>query len=149
MEDEPDMPGKPVFLGKPDSGGETSRRLSLPIAAFTSLSSKNSRRDGIAREAVLSVPKFGQHGNHRQWKSSREAWAALVATGTVMCGAPGCSRPIRPGEPWDLGHTIDRALGGEGGPVSPWHRSCNRGAGGRLGTTIQQRKTPGLPPSRQ
>ena len=39
-----------------------------------------------------------------------------------------CGRPVLPGEPWDLGHRVARALGGgnEWGNVGASHRSCNR-----------------------
>lgn len=54
----------------------------------------------------------------------RAAWAPRVDAGAVDCAR--CHRPIRPGEPWDLGHPD--AHGSDGGPE---HRRCNRATAGR------------------
>ena len=70
--------------------------------------------------------------NH-QHQTERAAWAPLVATGTITCNGPqGCGQPIQPGQPWDLGHTRDAALGGTNAPKVPQHATCNRKAGGKL-----------------
>lgn len=69
-----------------------------------------------------------------QHQRERAAWEPLVATGTIICSGPqGCGKPILPGQPWDLGHTTDVALGGTNSTKTPQHASpCNRSAGGRL-----------------
>lgn len=65
----------------------------------------------------------------------REAWAhgtggrPSVDRGEAHCHARVCLMPtrrIRPGEPWDLGHTPDRTAW-----TGPEHRRCNRADGGR------------------
>ena len=77
----------------------------------------------------MAKPQYGY-----QHQQQRAAWAPLVATGTIRCTGPqGCGQPIQPGEPWDLGHTTDHALGGRNSPKVPQHANrCNRAAGGRL-----------------
>ena len=54
----------------------------------------------------------------------RSKAARQVATGNVKCWR--CGELIRPGEPWDLGHSTDRKhyKGAE-------HRACNRATMGR------------------
>lgn len=67
-------------------------------------------------------------------RRTRTAFADhLTHVGPITCWR--CHQPIRPGEPWDLGHQTDRALGGTDTPDNLWpeHRHCNRSAGRRLG----------------
>jgi hypothetical protein len=53
-------------------------------------------------------------------RADRRRWEPRVKTGTVPCRR--CHEPIRPDEPWDLGHDdLDRSL-----PRWPEHRRCNR-----------------------
>lgn len=54
----------------------------------------------------------------------RKRLAPGVAAGNASCVR--CGERIRPGEPWDLGHTEDRT-----GWTGPEHRFCNRSAGGK------------------
>lgn len=67
----------------------------------------------------------------------RARWAPLVASGSVCCRR--CGLPIAPGSPWDLGHAVDRALGGSDHDVAPEHARCNRSAGGRLAAQLRPR----------
>jgi hypothetical protein len=59
----------------------------------------------------------------------RLEWAPLVAGGGVRCAR--CGEPIKPGEPWDLGHDdLYPAL-----YSGPEHVRCNRAAPNRLSTS--------------
>ena len=53
-------------------------------------------------------------------KAKRRYLAPRVEAGLVDCWR--CGKPIRPGEPWDLGHVDDDPLRWAG----PEHRRCNR-----------------------
>lgn len=69
----------------------------------------------------------------------RRTWQARIDAGGVDCGR--CGLPILRGMQWDLGHVVDRALGGtEADGLWPEHaRSCNRSAGGRLAHALKAR----------
>lgn len=69
-------------------------------------------------------------GYGTQHQRLRKAWAPRVATGTVECGR--CNQPIKPGQPWDLGHKDGT---GKREYAGPEHRSCNRSAGAVLRNT--------------
>lgn len=63
----------------------------------------------------------------------RDAWAPIVATGTVACRrGEQCLRfpetLIPAGAPWDLGHPDAECPA----PTAPEHMRCNRAAPGRL-----------------
>ena len=70
----------------------------------------------------------GYGADHR---AARDYWQAIVEAGRATCANPQCSDPggrtIRPGEPWDLGHTADRS-----GYRGPEHQACNRAEGARV-----------------
>lgn len=72
-------------------------------------------------------------GGTAPWRRLREYWAAELPYPCWRCGVP-----IQPGEPWDLGHVIDRANGGQDEHARPEHRHrtgvCigNRSAGAAL-----------------
>jgi hypothetical protein len=65
-----------------------------------------------------------QRGYGKEHQSERERWAPLVDRGMVACAK--CHTLIRPGTPWDLGHTGDRKAW-----TGPEHAACNRSAGGQ------------------
>ena len=75
----------------------------------------------------------------------RQPWQVRIDAGDVACGR--CGLPVLSGQRWDLGHVIDRALGGTAADgLTPEHARCNRGAGGRLahqlaGHTKARRRT--------
>jgi hypothetical protein len=47
---------------------------------------------------------------------------------------PRCLEPMWPGQRLHLGHAVDVAAGGFGGPVRWEHASCNEAAGARAGS---------------
>lgn len=75
-----------------------------------------------------------------EWQQYRAKWAARIAeAGSWPCRR--CRGPIRAGEPFDLGHRLDHALGGDGVEASPEHPACNRSAGGKLGARIRAERS--------
>jgi hypothetical protein len=76
----------------------------------------------------------------------RRQWQGRIDAGEVACGR--CGLPLVSGQRWDLGHHIDRAMGGTAADgLSPEHARCNRAAGGRLaaqlGVGAHAGRTPG------
>ncbi len=69
---------------------------------------------------------------HRRTENLRRA---AEARKRVVLPAPcwRCGQMIQPGQPFDMGHVVEVARGGGGGPLLPEHRGCNRSSGGRLG----------------
>ncbi len=70
------------------------------------------------------------------WQHLRKA----IMASTFWVGTPcrRCGRPLWPGQRLQLGHVIDVADGGMGGPVVVEHGSCNEAAGARAGTARRQ-----------
>lgn len=65
-----------------------------------------------------------QRGYDAKHKAERKRLEPIVARGGAICAR--CDEEIVPPEPWDLGHTDDRATW-----TGPEHRDCNRAAGAR------------------
>lgn len=77
-------------------------------------------------------------GYGAQYRALRKWWSQLVLAGGVECCAERCLMPqraIRPGEPWDLGHSADRTV-----ITGPEHRRCNRSDGARRGNASRQQR---------
>ena len=66
-----------------------------------------------------------ERGYGRGHQTTRARFSRLVLAGGVRCAR--CRRPIRPGEPWDLGH----ADGDRSRYSGPEHRRCNRATASR------------------
>jgi hypothetical protein len=60
-------------------------------------------------------------------QAKRRSLAGIVALGFTCCAR--CGKPIRRGEPWDLGH-VD---GDRSRWAGPEHRRCNRATALRVG----------------
>jgi hypothetical protein len=78
------------------------------------------------------MPSTTERGYGAEHQTLRDQWAPAVEAGEVLCHANICLMPtrlIRPDQPWDLGHTADRA-----GWTGPEHSRCNRADGGRRGS---------------
>lgn len=73
--------------------------------------------------------KTAERGYDARHQREREWWRPKVEAG--LCDCPRCNEWIRPGTPWDLGHTDDRT-----GWTGPEHMSCNRRVGGRNGALV-------------
>lgn len=72
-----------------------------------------------------------QRGYGAAHQAERARWAPIVARGGVICWR--CGEPIRPGQPWDLGHDDnDRTI-----YRGPEHRGHNRAAGARKGNKLR------------
>jgi hypothetical protein len=81
-------------------------------------------------------PSPAQRGYGPQHKALREQWRPHVEAGQVSCAR--CHQPIKPGDPWDLGHDdIDRTR-----YTGPEHQACNRGASKRAPDPV----TPAIDP---
>ena len=77
------------------------------------------------------------HRHSRHWARLRAGWQVRIdQAGGLPCWR--CGRTIVPGDPWDLGHVIARALGGTDDDLAPEHRHCSRVAGGELGLAIKR-----------
>ena len=69
--------------------------------------------------------------NHRAWDALRVVYAR-----SLPCACWRCGEMIEVGDPWHLGHVVDRALGGSDARLAPEHAGCSRSAGARLGVVI-------------
>lgn len=73
----------------------------------------------------------GYGSGHQQLRAQV---AKRVAQGQGICQAPICLHPtrrIRPGEPWQLGHTEDRTA-----YIGELHPLCNTSEGGKRGAVV-------------
>lgn len=76
--------------------------------------------------------------NHRQHRAD---WDQAIQAG-AMPTCRRCSKPIKPGQPWQLGHIVDLALGGTPKHRAPEHKRCNEAAGGQLSAALRNQPPP-------
>lgn len=79
-----------------------------------------------ARETERRRGTRQQRGYGADHDRERARVAPAVEQGHIPCSR--CGVTIRPGEPWDLGHSEDRTTW-----TGPEHASCNRSDGGKRG----------------
>lgn len=86
-----------------------------------------------AREKRSNTPKWGGNASVK----ARAQCRALLKRGPVACTL--CGVEITKDDPesiWDAGHLTDRVLGMGDHAVTPQHKACNRGSGGKIGAAI-------------
>lgn len=87
---------------------------------------------------------MSQHHDAARWASHTKGHRARIrARGRVQpCTqrqhAPGCPGMLDLDvDPWDAGHLVDLAHGGQADQVGPTWRKCNRAAGGIQGARVR------------
>lgn len=76
-------------------------------------------------------------GSTWAWRNLRNDWQQRINdAGGWTCWR--CHHPIHPHTPFHLGHTTDRALGGNDDHLAPEHPRCSTSAGGKLGSQLQK-----------
>jgi hypothetical protein len=78
----------------------------------------------------MPKPSPRRRGYDHRHDQQRERWRPKVDAGLVDCAR--CLKPIRAGQPWDLGHTDDRTAW-----TGPEHASCNRRAGALVANALR------------
>ena len=79
-------------------------------------------------------------GSTRQWRKLRAAMEQrLVDHGALPCWR--CGLPVTPDMPWNLGHVVDRALGGDDSALAPEHRRCSDSSGTETKRKIAYRRS--------
>ena len=76
------------------------------------------------------MPNPAYDADHRRHRAD---WNQLIQAGHAPT-CPRCHRPILPGQPWQLGHTVDLVHGGNPKHRRPEHERCNLEAGAALAT---------------
>lgn len=101
-------------------------RKPCPTAGCPELIAPGQRRCTIhAQQHEAQRGSRQERGYDTAHDNLRRQWAPLVATGAVKCWR--CTQPIKPGQPWDLGHDDQDRTKHRG----PEHTACNRQAGGQ------------------
>lgn len=80
-------------------------------------------------------------GSTRAWRKLRALYAATLPQPCWRCG-----HPITPTQPWQLGHIVDRADGGDDTRLAPEHRSCGSSAGAAAQTRRARQAQQGWAP---
>lgn len=81
-----------------------------------------------ARRARGNIPAYHQHRRIR----------ARILAHAYGRACPMCGRPMHPGDDLDLDHTTPLALDARSRGDRIVHASCNRAAGGRLGSALRR-----------
>jgi hypothetical protein len=85
------------------------------------------------RERAKSRASTTQRGYGAHHQKTRRAVAGQVDAGLAVCWR--CGKPIKQGEPWDLGHHDEDRTRYAG----PEHRGCNRATSGRAKKIFSRR----------
>lgn len=78
-------------------------------------------------------------------RALRAHWTGRIrAAGVLPCRR--CGKPVTLAMAWDVGHIVDRALGGADTVENTWpeHRGCNQKAGAKLGAARKNARTPAV-----
>jgi len=75
---------------------------------------------------------MSQHHRQKRWANhAAKARKEIAVQLPLPCHH--CGRPVHADTPWDVGHIVDLAHGGDAKAYTAAHRSCNRSAGGKAG----------------
>lgn len=94
----------------------------------------------MAASSVTLMPAHRRRNYGPAHRTTRNAWAPIVATGTITCarastGECKCNNPlILPDQPWQLDHIH--------GTLLPAHATCNMSAGAAYGNRLREPRTP-------
>lgn len=76
-----------------------------------------------------------QSGSTYRWRKIRLAYQReLERLGSAPCWR--CGELVRFGEPWALGHIVDRAMGGDDSQLAYEHLNCSRRSGAELSAML-------------
>ena len=81
----------------------------------------------------------------RKVQEARDYWMKRLPVPCAKCGRPVLHDPSKRAGGWNVGHQIDRWMGGPDELSNTWpeHAHCNMSAGGRVGAAMTNRnRTP-------
>lgn len=79
-------------------------------------------------------------------RKARAHFLPMVLAGDCVC--PKCQLPIVPGQRWQVGHQVPRALGGSHDltNLAPEHGGCNESDGSRVRSAVRGSRRRPTPP---